>query len=122
MSLAPANIRDINTLGVSFGGRSVQIRSDTTRCARMLAPPVPVARHCIDKAHGARVVVATRSGWVDEGWLIVTGTHVELGQVLDGVPCRHRIPFDDVVACDIYEAIRDTWSDDPTKREAPYGL
>lgn len=104
-------VRDIRILGLATMQRSTAAALRRRRLGRI--ERAPMQREPLLRLHGAVVLLATRHGQALVGRLRVTGSEVELWQALENVPCRHRLAFDDVIACCVYGSDEPTW-DGPT--------
>jgi hypothetical protein len=104
-------VRDIRILGIAGMYRS------TAAAMRRKLPRrierVPMRRELLSRLHGDVVLLTTRTGQSLIGRLRVTCDEAELWQALGHVPCRHRVAFDDIVACCLYCSDEPTW-DAPT--------
>jgi hypothetical protein len=104
-------VRDIRILGIAGMHRSTVAALRRKRASRM--DRVPMRRELLSRLHGDIVLLATRNGQSLIGRLRVTCDEVELWQALQHVPCRHRVAFDDIMACCLYGSEEPTW-DAPT--------
>ncbi|WP_045119697.1 hypothetical protein [Haliangium ochraceum] len=104
-------MRDISLIGITK-----TYRSAVRMVARLRArgsKRQPVARETLSRADHTHVVVTSRDGRVHIGRLWMGAEHVELWQIVHGIPCRQRFAFEDVLSCYTYDD-EDLW-DEPTQ-------
>jgi hypothetical protein len=104
-------VRDIRILGIAGMHRSTAASLRRKRLGRVTR--VPMRRELLSRLHGSVVLLATRTGQSLVGRLRVTCEEAELWQALGHVPLRHRVAFEDIMACCLYGSDEPTW-DGPT--------
>lgn len=119
-------VREIALVGLAETYRSAvrMVRQRRTfRRKRM-----PVAQAALRRANGSLVVITSRDGRLHIGRMWLATGHVELWQIIQGIPCRQRFAFKDVVSCYVYSSSNE-WDettqpgmdsrDDPTAAPQP---
>lgn len=101
--------REVCLLGVT--GVYHSAAAAVSRSLKVSRGRVGISRQQLEAADQCHVVVTTRSGRVRIGRLSLTERHVELHQVIRGIPCRHRYDFNDIIACYISSGKDDPESD-----------
>jgi hypothetical protein len=70
-------------------------------------------RELLSRLDDQLVLLTTRYGDALVGRLRVTRDRIEIGQVIEHIPCRHRVMLEDIAACCLYFAEEPVW-DVPT--------
>ena len=75
----------------------------------------PLRHELLARLDNELVLLTTRDGDALIGRLRVTREQIEVWQVVERIPCRHRVTLEEIAACCLYFAEEPVW-DVPTVR------
>jgi hypothetical protein len=103
--------RGICFLGIGDVHRSAAESLRRRRRARVERRPL--RRELLARLDNELVLLTTRDGDALIGRLRVTRDQIEIWQVVERIPCRHRVTLEEIAACCLYFAEEPVW-DVPT--------
>ncbi|GAB4540531.1 MAG: hypothetical protein Tsb0020_53790 [Haliangiales bacterium] len=109
---------------ICVAGLTEIYRSSAKTLAGDVSAPVetiPLQRDSLYRFDGDEVLLTTRSGQTIIGRLRVTETRIEIGRIVEQIPCRHRIELEEIASCCMYYQDDAFW-DAPTQPQSPAAL
>ncbi len=109
---------------ICVAGLTEIYRSSVKTLAGDISAPVetiPLQRDSLYRFDGDEVLLTTRSGQTIIGRLRVTETRIEIGRIVEQIPCRHPIELEDIASCCMYYQDDAFW-DAPTQPQSPAAL
>jgi hypothetical protein len=103
--------RGICILGI--GGVRRSAAESLRRRRRVQVERRPMRRDLLARLDNELVLLTTRYGDALIGRLRVTRERIDIWQVVERIPCRHRVTLEDIAACCLYFAEEPMW-DVPT--------
>lgn len=107
MTERPNVARGISILGVGGVRRSAAEALRRRRFAQLERRPM--RRELLSRLDNEQVLLTTRYGDALVGRLRVTRERIEIWQVIERIPCRHRVTLEDIAACCLYFAEEPVW-------------
>lgn len=107
MTERPNVARGISILGVGGVRRSAAEALRRRRFAQLERRPM--RRELLSRLDNEQVLLTTRYGDALVGRLRVTRERIEIWQVIERIPCRHRVTLEDIAACCLYFAEEPAW-------------
>lgn len=111
MTDRPNVARSISIQGIGGVRRSAAQALRRRRLTKL--ERLPMRRELLSRLDNQQVLLTTRYGDALVGRLRVTRERIEVWQVIERIPCRHRVPLEDIASCCLYFAEEPVW-DVPT--------